>query len=149
MRCIHFTVRSKKYQKYQYCRKQKKEIQNEICSKCKFKEYAYYGKIKQKSNKLARLERKRGSILTNDLEICYLCPPGRKKKATSIHEIFKGANRIQSIKNNFCVPLCDDCHRHTEEVYEVLNYLQRECQKEFEKNHTREEFMKITGRNYL
>lgn len=66
-----------------------------------------------------------------------------------MHEIFKGANRLNSIKNDFCVPLCDDCHRYTEELYEILNFLQRECQKEFEMNHTREEFMKITGRNFL
>ncbi|MBR1540716.1 MAG: hypothetical protein IJ629_06165 [Clostridia bacterium] len=147
MKCKHFSIHSRKYEKFKYCRKLKHEINT--CENCKFREYAEYKPLKKKSNKLAKLERGRKSILTKNMKDCYLCPPSRKKKATSIHEIFKGSNRLQSIKNDFCVPLCDDCHRHTEECYELLNFLQRECQKEFEINHTREEFMKITGRNFL
>ena len=151
MKCKYLTIRSKNYIKYEYCRNQKKEITREICNKCKFKCYPEYAnkKMKTKSSKLGNLERKRKSILTDNLDVCYLCPPGRKNRAASMHEIYKGANRIASAKNNFCVPLCADCHRHTEDFYEVLNFLQRECQKEFEKTHTREEFMKITGMSYL
>ena len=71
------------------------------------------------------------------------------KKKDHIHEIFKGSNRLISIKNGFCVPLCTICHTKTENDINFLRSLQIECQKTFEKNHTREEFMKLTGRNYL
>jgi len=145
MKCKHFSIRSKKYQRYKYCRKQKKEINYEVCSKCKLKEYSSCYEIKNKSKKLAKLESKRTSILTENLKVCYICG----QKAVNTHEIFGGCNRIVSIKNSFCVPLCFKCHRDAEENVEVGRYLQRECQKEFEKTHTREEFSKKIGRNFL
>lgn len=145
MKCKYFTIRSKKYEKYEYCRLQKKNTDYEKCGKCYLKEYNNYSVLKKKSNKLAKLEKKRKSILTTKMKICYLCG----SKAVDIHEIFKGSNRLTSIKNNFCIPLCRKCHTKTDNQIELLRYLQKECQKEYEKTHTREEFMKITGRNYL
>ena len=37
-------------------------------------------KMRNKSNKLAKLERNRKSVFTNNLDICYLC--GKKKRPT-------------------------------------------------------------------
>ena len=42
-------------------------------------------KIKQKSNKLAKLEKNRFSILTNNLEKCYFC----NNKKMELHEAFR------------------------------------------------------------
>lgn len=145
MRCLYLTVRSKNYIKYLYCRKHKKRITFDNCKKCvDFKLNETY-KLKNKSKKLVNAERKRFSILTNNLKICYVC--GKKKD--HIHEIYKGANRQISIRNGFCVPLCNECHIKTENDVDFLRSLQIECQKAFEKNHTREEFMKLTGKSYL
>ena len=143
--CVFLRVRSKNYEKYKYCVELKKEVTGEICSNCKFRQNIFYNSIKRKSKELRKLERNRKSILTENLKTCYLC----RKKATSIHEIYKGSNRKISMINNFCVPLCDDCHRHTEEYIEVLRFLQRECQKEYEKTHTREQFINLIGRNFI
>ena len=145
MKCKDLLVRSKKYSKYLYCRKKKRNISYDNCKTCiDFKLNETY-KFKNKSKKLVNAERKRFSILTNNLKICYVC--GKKKE--HIHEIYKGSNRQVSIRNGFCLPLCNDCHTRTENDIEFLRSLQIECQKAFEKIHTREEFMKLTGRNYL
>lgn len=42
-------------------------------------------KIKQKSSKLAKLEKNRFSILTNNLEKCYFC----NNKKMELHEAFR------------------------------------------------------------
>lgn len=145
MKCKDLLVRSKKYNKYLYCRKYKRKITFDNCKKCvDFKLNETY-KIRNKSKKLVNSERKRFSILTNNLEICYVC--GKKKD--HIHEIYKGANRQVSIRNGFCVPLCNGCHARTENEIDFLRDLQIKCQEAFEKTHTREEFLKLTGRNYL
>ncbi len=145
MKCKDLLVRSKKYNKYLYCRKYKRKITFDNCKKCvDFKLNETY-KIRNKSKKLVNAERKRFSILTNNLEVCYVC--GKKKD--HIHEIYKGANRQVSIRNGFCVPLCNGCHARTENEIDFLRSLQVECQKTYEKNHTREEFLKLIGRNFL
>lgn len=43
------------------------------------------GQIKKKSSKLAKLEKNRFSILTNNLEKCYFCP----NKKMELHEAFR------------------------------------------------------------
>ncbi len=145
MKCKDLLVRSKKYSKYLYCRKKKRNISYDNCKTCvDFKLNETY-KIRNKSKKLVNAERKRFSILTNNLEVCYVC--GKKKD--HIHEIYKGANRQVSIRNGFCVPLCNGCHARTENEIDFLRSLQVECQKTYEKNHTREEFLKLIGRNFL
>lgn len=102
-------------------------------------------KIMQKSSKLAKLERERYSILTNNLDKCYLC--NRKKK--HIHEIYKGCNRQVSMKNGFCIPICDICHTETEINSDLDKKLKQKCQIEFEKKHTRVEFIAIIGKSHL
>lgn len=98
--------------------------------------------MKYKSYKLQKLERNRYSILTNDLEHCYLCG----KSPVDIHEIYGGANRKTSMLNGFCVPLCRQHHR---EITDNNGFeLKKLCQKEYEKTHTREDFIFIIGKSY-
>lgn len=103
------------------------------------------GTIKKKSNRLAQKEKKRFSILTNKLEQCYLC----QNKKQDIHEIYKGCNRQTSMKYGFCIPICRNCHSKTEIDSKLDLQLKKECQKEYEKTHTRDEFIKIVGQSYI
>lgn len=92
------------------------------------------------------------SILTEDMEHCYLC--GREREA--IHHIYHGtALRKISDKHGFIVPLCANCHNlssksvHLDKDQVKDIELKENCQKKFEETHSREEFMRIIGRNYL
>lgn len=62
-----------------------------------------------------------------------------------LHEVYGGSNRKRSIENGLVVPLCRECH----EDYEILEWLKRFVQLEFERTHTREEFIQIFGKSYL
>lgn len=61
------------------------------------------------------------SILTEDMEYCYLC--GREREA--VHHIYHDKRHVKDTE------------------------LKKLCQERFEQDHSREEFMKIVGRNYL
>ena len=160
--CINFRQRTKTINKrktvYFYCTKQRKEITFDDCRGCIYKEYkekkspAISGfpkrkpdSIKKKTSKLAKLERNRFSIITDDMEHCILC--GNKKD--HIHEVFPGAFRQRSIKEHMVLPLCSSHHRQIHNDTELSLYWKRSCQKLFEKSRTRDEFIKIFGRSYL
>lgn len=101
--------------------------------------------MRNKTYKLQKLEKNRYSILTNDIEHCYICG----SPFVDIHEIYSGGNRKVSMKNGFCVGLCRKHHEFVTTNADGGNYLKQKCQHEFEKTHTREEFIKLIGRNYL
>ena len=48
MNCINFSVKTKKYKKYLYCKSQRKEISFEDCRNCEFKQYQEAKKNKRK-----------------------------------------------------------------------------------------------------
>lgn len=92
----------------------------------------------------------RDSILQSSRE-CWFC--GRVD-GLERHHIYGGnPNRRISETNGFVVWLCHD--HHNEPPYgvhfnrEMSLALKRECQTAFEKTHSREEFMRLIGRNYL
>lgn len=101
--------------------------------------------MKYKSSKLRKLENNRYSILTTNLEKCYVC--GKQKQ--DIHEVYGGANRRVSMANGLCVPLCRSCHYNATNDNQFSLQLKQICQMEYEKTHTREEWFKLIGRNYL
>lgn len=91
------------------------------------------------------------SILQKDLTKCFVC-------GTCVnihkHEIYYGSdNRKKSIQHGFYVALCGEHHNlsnkgvHFNKTLDKV--LKRACQSEYEKTHSREEFVKIIGRNYL
>lgn len=100
--------------------------------------------MRAKTSKLANLEKQRKSILTEDLTKCYFC----HRPKDHIHEIYGGKNRVVSMKNGFCVPVCIMHHilLHNNEVAAKL--LKEECQQVFEKTHSHKEFMQLIGKNY-
>lgn len=96
----------------------------------------YY--LKKKSNKLAKLERNRTSILTDNMNKCFICG----KKATDKHEVFRGRNRQKSMKWKLVVPLCRLCHilvDNNDEASEIL--LEKPAKKVFIKKYGEEKFI--------
>lgn len=101
--------------------------------------------IKKKSKKLAKLERNRFSIITNDLEHCYMC--GAKKE--DIHEIFAGRNRQVSMKYGLVIPVCRKCHDLIPKSKSLTKSLHEVGQKAFEKRYKTENFVQVFGKNYI
>lgn len=145
MNCRYFTRRRRKYEFYWFCRFYKKQIKRQRCDNCSKFEVRIRKGIKKKSGKLARMEKKRFSILTDNFEYCYVC--GKRKE--QVHEIFGGRNRQVSIKHGFCIPICKECHDKTETDMKFDKELKKECQRKFEEIHTRDDFLKLVDKNYL
>lgn len=147
-KCLYLRRRSKKGQLYYYCANCQKKgiIKPNECYVCELKEFKQYKPMKNKTAKAKKLEEQRYSILTNNLNICYVC---KKRLKDDIHEIYAGRNRIVSMKNGFCIPICRKCHEEIQNNEEKMLIYKRECQRKYEENHTREEFLKKIGRNYI
>lgn len=78
---------------------------------------------------------------------CYVC----RRPASDLHHIFGGRNRQTSDRLGLTVHLCREHHR---EVHDNPNHgldaiLKKEAQAEFEKTHTREEFIRVFGKSYI
>lgn len=101
--------------------------------------------IKKKSKKLAKLEKNRFSIITKDLEHCYLC--GSKKQ--DFHELIEGKNRQVSMKYGLVIPICRKCHEIVTNDKTLQDKLHKVTQKEFKKHYKSENFVQIFGKNYL
>lgn len=91
------------------------------------------------------------SILQEEKE-CYVC--GRTEGLQE-HHCFPGKNRKTSEANGFKVWLCLAHHTGSNRAVDgkdgglLALTLKKHCQMEFEKTHTRAEFMALIGRNYL
>lgn len=90
------------------------------------------------------------SILQKTKE-CYVC---HSKIGLHYHHIFFGKNRKISDKKGFTCYLCFLDHEgtygvHGKEGDGLDTKLKQECQAEFEKTHSREEFMQLIGKSYL
>ena len=144
------------------CKKMKKAITLKSCSDCQFKEYKSNGnqikniannkkfkqqkivKIKSKSNKLARLERNRKSLFTDDLDYCIIC----KRKREHLHEVFPGRNRTNSMKYSLVLPLCSMHHQLIHSDNTLMTYYKKKGQALFEKAYPDLDFVDIFKRNY-
>ena len=89
------------------------------------------------------------SIITNDYVTCYICGA----HSAEIHHIYFGSgNRKISDNNGFIVPLCHQCHTGNTGVHfdrERDLQLKQDCQRAYERTHSREDFILLIGRNYL
>lgn len=89
------------------------------------------------------------SILQDEKE-CYICG----NPECFDHHIYGGKkNRSVSEKNGFKIYLCLNHHTNGKFAIhnnkETDNYYKKICQEKYEQEHSREEFMKLIGRNYL
>lgn len=146
MKCINFRIRTKKYEKYFYCVKKKKKIQLKECAECINKEYKVQKELKKKSKKLKKLEDKRFSIITDNLNVCYIC---KKKKKDDLNEIFEGKNRQTSMRYGLVIPVCRECHSQYDLDKELRARYQIEAQQLFEEIHSHELFMYEFKRDYI
>lgn len=94
---------------------------------------------------------KRFSLLTDDMETCYVSGATNN---IHIHEVFYGtANRTKSIEYGCCVPLTACLHNMSDKgvhYNKTLDMrLKREMQKAFEEKYSHEKFMEVFHRNYL
>ena len=82
---------------------------------------------------------------------CYVC--GTTYNLHDHHIFYGTANRKQSEKHGFKVFLCGRHHNLSNEGVhfnpDLDMRLKREYQAKFEETHSRDEFMKIIGNNYL
>lgn len=98
--------------------------------------------MKKKSSKLAKLERQRDKDIIKSGK-CEFC--GRECKRLDPHEVYGGSNRQRSIKYKFIKLICRECHSNEK----IIAQLRKDVQREFEKTHTREQFIAIIGQSYL
>lgn len=99
-------------------------------------------------SKISSLEQMRFSILTDDLSHCYVCGAIRH----SIHEIYFGKNRVNSMKYGCCVPLCLNHHTGHEGVHnnnDLDVHLKQKCQNQFKKVYPGLDFVGIFHKNYI
>ena len=96
------------------------------------------------------------SILHRKNGTCYLCMKLKDDysyhRYLEEHHIYGGPNRAVSEAEGLKVYLCQECHRGKEGVHRDISkmrFLQQEGQRKFEEIHTRKQFMKLFGRNYL
>lgn len=102
---------------------------------------------------------KTGSILQSAYNrgCCYLCMilerDFSEKPVLHKHHIFMGPLRRISEEQGFFVWLCPECHmtgpHAVHKDYHTCRQLQRLAQEEYERDHTREEFMDMIGRSFL
>lgn len=89
------------------------------------------------------------SIIQDEKE-CFIC---HSTQNLELHHIFYGtANRKQSDKTGCVCWLCKGHHTGNYGVHFVKELdleLKQYTQQKFEERHTREDFMRIFGRNYL
>lgn len=90
------------------------------------------------------------SIIQTDGNGCYLC--GRRVMLEKHHCLAGVANRKLSEKYGLWVMLCHECHtgKNGAQYDKEKNLmLKRDAQFSFERTHTRSEWMKLFGKNYL
>ena len=96
------------------------------------------------------IQKSRPTIMDTQKGVCYICG---KYCLTHKHHIYGGANRRNSEALGLYVHLCPDCHNmgpnsvHTNIL--MARWLQEEGQWKYEETHSREEFMRVFGRNYI
>ena len=136
-----------------FCKRKNKIIKISECNNCNYKEYKDMTtchtsiKSRQKSKKLAKLERNRFSILTASNKCC-MCP---STADLTWHEVFRGRNRANSMKYGLCLRICLNCHEKYQEDKEFNNHWHELNQKKFMEYYHKSivEFIDIFGRNYL
>ena len=88
------------------------------------------------------------SIMTNDLEHCYICGSPN----VQIHHIFAGSRRKKSDEWKLIVPLCMTHHTGMFGVHndpEKMNRMKQAGQRRFEELYGHDKFMQEFGKNFL
>lgn len=173
MNCKYYKIRKKNNKKekriYFYCDYKREEITYCDCRNCAYKEYKEFSnqinkafiyqektknstkkgisnQIKKRTYKLAKAEKNRYSIIFSDLSKCCVC---NSKENIELNEVYEGSYRQLSIKHGMITPFCQRCHNRFHNDRLMNLYYKSLFQKEFEKAHSRTEFLKIFKKNYI
>ena len=103
--------------------------------------------IKNKSNKLAKKEKNRFSILQKEDGKCFLCK--RTFKNLDKHEAFGGSNRQKSIEWGLVYYLCRNCHSKADLDKNTRQYLHDFAREKFIKKYNEEKFIKEFNKKYI
>ena len=117
-------------------------------------EWSGFAHPKRKKKK-KRVKRKNSLIHQKD-GTCYMCLKlyGKSKIFPIVHKhhAFLGPRRETADREGLFVFLCPEHHEFSKdavhEKHENLRIIQRDCQKAWEQEHTRTEWMELMGRNY-
>jgi len=90
-------------------------------------------------------DRKRFSIITSDMDHCYIC--GRDRH--HLHEVFHGPSRQVSKDWGMVVPLCWRCHNRIHNSQGEDEELKKTAQRIFEGEYGHDQFMAVFHKNYL
>ena len=123
------------------CKYKKQIITLQTCKNCLNFILATNKPISKRSSKLNKLEKERDKNLIKN-GYCEYC--GIYSQLDS-HEVYSGCNRKRSILNGFVALICRNCHQNEK----IIAELKIKYQKEYEKTHTREEFIKLIGKSYI
>lgn len=156
-KCKYLKQRQKNYKWYGYCTKRRKIVPL-FCKECDVVEYKEQKTLKSRTNKQAKRGKERFSIIYRDLTKCCNCGlktgdfDKRINQYTRIekNEVFEGSYRQVSIRLGMIAPLCIFCHKqfHKDILGMNLSY-KIKFEKEYLKTHTREEFIKTFGQDYI
>lgn len=155
--CIHL---KQKFNNKLECKKINKIINICECKNCPYKEYKtqQYNlnkskmqnnrktNLKQKTSKLAKLERNRFSLFSDNKNKCYFCPSTYN---LTWHEIFRGRNRSNSMKYGLCLRICLNCHEKYQENKAFNDEWHKKGQAMFIKTYPDLVFEDIFRENYL
>lgn len=115
------------------------------------------GLLYPKTQPKKRRKKHMASIMQKKDGRCWLCMElehDHRQKEIQKHHVFFGTGlRKVSEENGFTVYLCLRHHTESRDAVHrnnsVCRYVQQKTQIEFEKTHSRDEFMRIIGRNYI
>lgn len=136
----------KKMNRTFYCKKKLKQITLKNCTNCQFKEYKTYKSLKKRTYKHIKKEKDRFSIIYNDLTKCCNCG---SKIGIELNEIYEGSYRRRSIEYGTVAPMCYNCHTKFHHDSRFNLYYKVLFEKEFLKTHSKEEFIKTFGQDYI
>lgn len=143
MFCANLLKRSRNLKTVFYCKEYKTYVSiSDDCNNCSKWILKRNKPIKKRTIKQNKLEKERDKNLVKSGK-CGYC--GKYCVKLDPHEIYGGSNRKRSIQNGFVILLCRKCH----EDEKILQELKKKTQKEYEKTHTREEFIQMIGKSYL
>lgn len=104
-----------------------------------------------------RRKKHKKSLMPYPKGTCYLClrleNNARTYPITHEHHVYGGPNRAVSEAEGFKVRLCPRHHEFGDEAVHRnisnMRLIQKDMQQAYEKTHSRTEFMRLIGRNYL
>ena len=85
------------------------------------------------------------SILTNDMDYCFLCGKPRQH----IHHCMNAANPKKTEKYGLLIPVCSKCHSWIHDKDDNMKFVRQIAQRKFEEKYSRELWMEEFGKNYL